>query len=68
MLKELIDHGSVHQVTLGHDFMARAGAVQNGETGYTLFPSLLRDSLREQGYGDAYEILTVKNPARILEF
>lgn len=68
LLKSLIDNGYVEQITLGHDFMARGKAFQNGETGYTLFPSMLKNSLREDGYGDAYEILTVKNPARILEF
>ena len=67
MLLELIAHGMVSHVTLGHDFMGKANGVQNGGFGYTLFPNILEE-MAEKGEltQETCRALTVENPARIL--
>ncbi|MCI1723243.1 MAG: hypothetical protein LKM41_10635 [Lachnospiraceae bacterium] len=67
MLLELISGGFISQITLGHDMMSVGSGVQNGGSGYLLWPDTLAE-MKEKGelQPEDYRTLTISNPARIL--
>ena len=69
MLSELLAAGYASQITLGHDFMAKSGGVQNGGMGYTAFPVFLAKKAKTDPLIGSYlHTLTVDNPAKLLSF
>lgn len=69
MLSELLAAGYASQITLGHDFMAKSGGVQNGGMGYTAFPVFLAEKAKTDPLIRLYlHTLTVDNPAKLLSF
>lgn len=69
MLCDLLKAGYAGQITLGHDFMAKSGGVQNGGMGYTAFPVFLTQKARTDPLiAEHLHTLTVDNPAKLLAF
>ena len=69
MLSELLAAGYAPYMTLGHDFMAKSGGVQNGGMGYTAFPVFLAKKAKTDPLIGSYlHTLTVDNPAKLLSF
>ena len=69
MLSELLAAGYASKITLGHDFMAKSGGVQNGGMGYTAFPVFLAKKAKTDPLIRSYlHTLTVDNPAKLLSF
>ncbi len=67
MLLTLVSSGYASRITLGHDLMSKGGGVQNGGTGYVKWPKTLQELLKKNSLSqEDYEMIAVKNPARIL--
>ena len=67
MLLALIDLGFGGQITLGHDMMSKGSGVQNGGSGYVLWPKTLTEmTARGEISKEMFHTLTVETPARIL--
>ena len=67
MLLALLAEGFAGQITLGHDMMSVGSGAQNGGGGYLLWPDTLA-RMRKNGQltEEAWHLLAVENPARIL--
>lgn len=66
LLLDLIDRGGIEHITLGHDLL-KTNSTQNGGFGYTLWPKVLDEFVKEGKISEADRTqLTVTTPARIL--
>ena len=67
LLIDLIERGYADCITLGHDMKSRADGVQNGASGYVLWPNVVND-MKNTGEisQEVYKKLTEDNPRRIL--
>lgn len=67
-LVEVLRRGYAGQVVMGHDVYDKSRGVAYGATGYTGFIRDALPTLRQLGFEEEIQKLTVENPAKILAF